>query len=107
MGDNVGQQASHWFFISVCAAQYLQTVLYRQGTSLSFGFLLCKCGQKHDYCIGFIDFLKYNFTYVFILAVLGLRCCSGCCLVAESRRYSLVAVHGLLVAVASLVEHGL
>ena len=37
--------------------------------------------------------------YLYILSVLGLRCCVGFCL---------VAVHGLLLAAASLVaEHGL
>ena len=35
-------------------------------------------------------------------------CCLGFFLVAASRGYSLVAMHGLLIAVASLVaEHGL
>ena len=35
--------------------------------------------------------------------MLGLRCCFGLSLVAESRGYSLVAVQGILIAVASLV----
>ena len=45
--------------------------------------------------------------------MLGLHCCSGFSLVAASGGYSLVAVCGLLIAVASLVvehrlwEHGL
>ena len=38
---------------------------------------------------------------LFILAVLGLRCCMGFSLVLESRGYSLVAVNALLIAVAS------
>ena len=47
------------------------------------------------------------FTYLF-LAVLDLCCYAGFSLVVESRGYSLVAVHELLIAVASLVvEHGL
>ena len=47
------------------------------------------------------------FIYLF-LAVLGLRCCEGFSLVVVSRSYFLVAVHGLLIAVASLVaEHRL
>ena len=51
-------------------------------------------------------FLKIN--YLFILAVLSLRCCprafSGC----SERGLLFVAVRGLLIAVASLVaEHGL
>ena len=37
----------------------------------------------------------------------GLCCCMGFSLVVASRGYSLVAGHGLLIAVASLVEHGL
>jgi len=50
---------------------------------------------------------KNIFTYLF-LAVLGLHCCTNFSLVAVSRGYSLVAVHGLLIVVASLVaEHGL
>ena len=39
--------------------------------------------------------------------MLGLHCCSGFSLVAVSRSYSLAAVCRLLIAVASLVEHGL
>ena len=47
------------------------------------------------------------FIYLF-LAVLGLCCCAGISLVAESGSYSPVAVHGLLMVVASLVaEHRL
>ena len=42
------------------------------------------------------------------MAGLGLPCCTNFSLVAVSRGYSLVAVHGLLIVVASLVaEHGL
>ena len=37
------------------------------------------------------------------LHVLGLRCCMGFSLVAASGGYSLVAMHRLLIAVASLV----
>ena len=51
--------------------------------------------------------LKDTFIYLF-LAALGLQCCIGFSLVAESGGYSLVEVGGLLVAVASLVaEHRL
>ena len=39
--------------------------------------------------------------FLFILAVLGYPCCVGFCLVAGRGGYSLGAVHGLLVAVAS------
>ena len=55
----------------------------------------------------FIYLLLNLFVYL-SLAVLGLYCCMGFSLVAVSRGYSLVAVHGLLIAVASLaVEHRL
>ena len=48
-----------------------------------------------------------NFIYLF-LAVLGLRCHAGFSLDAESRGYSVVEVHGLLIVVVSLVaEHRL
>ena len=44
----------------------------------------------------------------FFLALLGLRCCTGFPLIAASGGYSLVAVCGLLIVVASIVaEHGL
>ena len=47
------------------------------------------------------------FIYVFF-AELGLRCCTGFSLVAENGGSSLVAVSGLLIAVASFVaEHRL
>ena len=52
----------------------------------------------------------HSYTYIFfffflyrLLAVLGLHCCTGISLVAESRVYSLVAVLRLLIAVTSLV----
>ena len=50
--------------------------------------------------------LKIQF-YLF-MTVLGLGCCAGFSLVVESRNYSPVAVHKLLIKVASLfLEHGL
>ena len=39
------------------------------------------------------------------MAVLGLRCCMDFSLVGESGGYSLVAMHGLLIAVASAAVH--
>ena len=48
------------------------------------------------------SFLKNNFMYLF-LAVLGLRCCAGFFLVAESLEHSLGVVQGLLNAVDCLV----
>ena len=47
-------------------------------------------------------FVFNNFVYLF-LAVLGLLCCSGFSLVAESGGYFLVVMSGLLIAVAPLV----
>ena len=45
---------------------------------------------------------------LFFLAVLGLRCCMGLFSSYSEWGYSLVAVHGLFIAVASLVgEHRL
>ena len=53
-----------------------------------------------------ILFLKsLLFMYLF-LAVLGLGCCLGFSLVAMSAGCSVVAVCGLLIAVASLVGRG-
>ena len=56
-----------------------------------------------------IALLKYKFFFLnYLLAVLGLHCCSGFSLVAASWNYSLAVVHGLLTTVASLVaKHGL
>ena len=54
-----------------------------------------------------LSFLIVLFIYLF-MAVLGLPCCLGFSLVAANEGCSLVAVHGLLLVVASLVvEHGL
>ena len=53
--------------------------------------------------VEFFLFKCYVFIFIYLLlAVLGLCCCAGFSPVAASRGYSLVAVHGLLVAVASL-----
>ena len=49
------------------------------------------------------EFFKKNFIYLF-LAVLVLRRCIIFSQVAEIEGYSLAAVHGLLIVVASLVE---
>ena len=50
---------------------------------------------------------KNNFIYLF-LTVLDPGCCAGLSLVEERGGYSLTVVHGLLIAVVSLVvEHKL
>ena len=49
----------------------------------------------------------FNFFFYF-LAALGLRCCAWAFCSCGERGLLFVAVHGLLIAVASLVvEHGL
>ena len=53
-------------------------------------------------------FLIYLFYLFLFLAVLGLRCCARAFSSCSEQGLLLVAVHGLLIAVASLVaEHGL
>lgn len=52
--------------------------------------------------------LFFSWAFFFSVAVLGLCSWAGFSLVAVRRGYTLVAVHGLLMAVASLhEEHGL
>ena len=50
----------------------------------------------------------FNFFF-FFLAVFGIHCCMGFSLVAVSRgaQDSLVAMHRVVIAVASLMEQGL
>ena len=48
------------------------------------------------------------FIYLFILAALGLRCCTWAFSSCHDRGLLFIVVHGLLTAVASpVVEHGL
>ena len=48
------------------------------------------------------------FIYLFILAAVGLHCCAQAFSSCGERGLLFIAVHGLLIAVASLVaEHGL
>ena len=55
----------------------------------------------------FLFFFFFNFIYLF-LAVLGLRCCTRAFSSCSERGLLFVVVHGLLIAVTSLVaEHGL
>ena len=64
-------------------------------------------GTKAFLCPLFL-FLKINLFYLFLfLAALGLCCCARAFSSCSERGLLFVAVHGLLVAVASLVaEHG-
>lgn len=58
-------------------------------------------------CVCVCDFFLKQFVHLF-LAVLGLGCCVDFSLVVVSRGYSLVAVRGLLTAMASFfTKHGL
>ena len=53
-------------------------------------------------------FKKFIYLIYLFLAALGLRCCSRAFSSCGERGLLFVAVHGLLIAVASLVaEHGL
>ena len=54
-----------------------------------------------------LTFFKYNFIYLFFCCA-ELCCCTGFSLVVASRGYSLIAMRGRLIVVASLVvENGL
>ena len=56
-----------------------------------------------------IEYIIYkNIIYIQFLATLGLRCCAWAFSTCGERGLLFVAVHGLLIAVASVVsEHGL
>ena len=66
--------------------------------------------QRRERCLGFCFVLFFNihlFIYLF-LAALGLRCWARAFSSCIERGLLSVAVHGLLIVVASLVaEHGL
>ena len=56
----------------------------------------------------FFNFLKVHLFIYLFLTGLGLRCCARAFSSCGERGLLFVAVHGLLIAVASLVvEHGL
>ena len=58
--------------------------------------------------LSFFFFNKFIYFIYLFLAVLGLRCCVRAFSSCGERGLLFVAVHGLLIAVASLVvEHGL
>ena len=63
-------------------------------------------GPEKTYTL--LKLIIYNYIIILFLAVLGLGCCVDFSLVVVSRGYSLVAVRGLLAAMASLfAKHGL
>ena len=49
----------------------------------------------------------YFYKFILFLAALGLRCCTQAFSSCSEWGLLFVAVRGLLIAVASLVEHGL
>ena len=51
-----------------------------------------------------LSFSKIILLIYLILTVLGFHCCAGFSGVVANRSYSLVVVHGLLIAVASFVQ---
>ena len=63
--------------------------------------------EAYALCNSMETIFFYKFIYLF-LAVLGLRCCAWAFSSCSERGLHFVVVHGLLIAVASLVaEHGL
>ena len=65
----------------------------------------CLFRSSAHFCIGF--FLK-KLLFIYLLAVLGLRCCAWAFSSCGERGLLFLAVCGLLIVVASLVaEHGL
>ena len=75
------------------------------GVSISHsGVAYCPCEDFSGslYCFLFVNVFKVFYIYLFS-AVLGLCCCTGFSLVLVSKGLSLVAVPGLLIAVAFLV----
>ena len=59
-------------------------------------------------CAHTLVFFFVFFLCVFVLAALGLHCCAQAFSSSGEQGLLFVAVHGLLIAVASLVaEHGL
>ena len=56
----------------------------------------------------FLFFYKFIYLYFLFLAALGLRCCAQAFSSCSEQELLFVALHGLLIAVASLVaEHRL
>ena len=54
-----------------------------------------------------LEFFFFNMIYLFLIVGWAIIALCGLSLVSESGGYSLVAVHGFLTALASLVEHKL
>ena len=58
--------------------------------------------RKQRFCL--FVFLKNKFIYLFFLAALGLRCCARAFSSCGEQGLLFIAVRGLLIAVASVVE---
>ena len=64
--------------------------------------------KRKDYTIDYIKTESFFFFSFQFLAALGLRCCAWAFSSCGKRELLFVVVHGLLIAVASLVaKHGL
>ena len=71
-------------------------------------FCIGAASYVHFIYVYYIFFLKKINLFIYLsLAALGLRCCTRALSSCGERGLLFVAVHGLLMAVASLVEHGL
>ena len=94
------------FLLHRCSAQFLVFSRLDKVT-----LLIATCQLLHNEFYLHLSMSRFNqvhfylFIYLF-LAVLGLHCCSGCSLVAESRDYSPVAAHGFLTVVPSRCGSG-
>ena len=64
--------------------------------------------EKQRRLVRFLFFVFNIYLFIFILAAVGLRCCAQAFSSCGERGLLFFAVHGLLIAVASLVaEYGL
>ena len=74
---------------------------------LVFLFFFFRLQDLFIFCVFTYIFHKFLKIYLF-LAVMGFRCCARAFSICDKRGLIFVEVHGLLIAVASLVaEHGL
>ena len=81
---NLQMCSNKTLLVSVLDSVVLQKALLAEGDRLGF-------------------FYNFIYLFLFILTVLSLHCCAGSSLVLANGNCSLVVVHRLLIAVASLV----
>ena len=92
----MSQSTEQFLFFSAKNVIYFHVILLWNHDNIHFLFCTKSC------------FLKHLFIYLFIFGCTGSRCCIGFSLVAVSKGYSLVAMCGLLIVMASLVaQHSL